>query len=40
VTWTTVFTAKTLGIDRRRIDAMESAIVEYPRIEVPFKHRA
>ena len=40
VTWTTVFTAKTLGVDRRRIDAMESAIGEYPRIEVPFKHRA
>jgi len=40
VTWTTVFTAKTLGVDRQRIDAMESAIGEYPRIEVPFKHRA
>jgi hypothetical protein len=39
-TWTTVFTAKTLGIDSQRIDAMQRAIAEHPRVEVPFKHHA
>jgi hypothetical protein len=39
-TWTTVFTAKTVGIDSQRIDAMQRAIAEHPRVEVPFKHHA
>jgi phenylpyruvate tautomerase PptA (4-oxalocrotonate tautomerase family) len=34
-TWTTVFTAETLGVDQKRIDAMKRAIAERPRIEVP-----
>jgi phenylpyruvate tautomerase PptA (4-oxalocrotonate tautomerase family) len=33
-TWTTVFTARTLGLDSARIDAMERAVAAHPRIEV------
>ncbi len=33
-TWTTVHTARQLGLDPRRVDAMERAIAERPRIEV------
>ncbi len=33
-TWTTVYTARQLGLDKRRVDAMERAIAERPRIEV------
>ena len=36
-TWTTVFTAKALGLDDRRIEAMERAIADRPRIDVPLK---
>jgi hypothetical protein len=39
-TWTTVFTAKTLGIDPLRIEAMERAIKDHPRIEVPLRQRS
>ena len=34
-TWTTVFTAKTLGLDDRRVNAMDRAIRDRPRIDVP-----
>ena len=33
-TWTTVFTAGHLGLDKRRVEAMGRAIAERPRIEV------
>ena len=33
-TWTTVFTAKQLDIDKTRIAAMERALAEHPRIDV------
>ena len=36
-TWSTVFTAKTLGVDPLRIEAMERAIKNHPRIEVRLK---
>jgi len=36
-TWTTVFTAKALGLDDRRVMAMERAIADRPRIDVPLK---
>jgi phenylpyruvate tautomerase PptA (4-oxalocrotonate tautomerase family) len=34
-TWTTVFTARTLGLDAERIARMEQAIASRPRIDVP-----
>jgi len=34
-TWTTVFTARTLGLDSSRIEAMEQALATRPRIDVP-----
>lgn len=34
-TWTTVFTARTLGLDSGRIDVMEKAVAACPRIDVP-----
>ncbi|QBR01387.1 hypothetical protein [Paraburkholderia pallida] len=34
-TWTTVFTAQTLGLDSARIAAMEKAVASRPRIDVP-----
>jgi phenylpyruvate tautomerase PptA (4-oxalocrotonate tautomerase family) len=34
-TWTTVFTANTLGLDSERIATMEQAISARPRIDVP-----
>jgi phenylpyruvate tautomerase PptA (4-oxalocrotonate tautomerase family) len=33
-TWATVFTAETLGVEQKRIEAMKRAIAERPRIEV------
>ena len=39
-TWSTVFTAKTLGLDEPRITAMERAVADHPRIEVPLRPRA
>lgn len=39
-TWTSVFTAKTLGLDHDRIDAMETAIATRPRIDVPHAIKA
>jgi phenylpyruvate tautomerase PptA (4-oxalocrotonate tautomerase family) len=33
-TWTVPFTAKILGLDKNRVQAMEKAIVENPRIEI------
>jgi phenylpyruvate tautomerase PptA (4-oxalocrotonate tautomerase family) len=39
-TWTTVFTAKTLGLGELWIKAMERAVREHPRIEVPLKQHA
>lgn len=33
-TWTTVHTARQLGLDQRRVDAMQRAIAERPRIQV------
>jgi phenylpyruvate tautomerase PptA (4-oxalocrotonate tautomerase family) len=38
-TWTTVFTARTLGLDNERIDAMEKAVAARPRIDVPYVAR-
>jgi hypothetical protein len=39
-TWTTVFTAKTLGLDEQRIKAIERAVADHPRIEVPLAPHA
>jgi hypothetical protein len=35
-TWTSVFTAQTLGLDGRRIEAMEQALAARPRIDIPY----
>jgi phenylpyruvate tautomerase PptA (4-oxalocrotonate tautomerase family) len=35
-TWTTVFTAQTLGLDSARVDAMQKALATRPRIDVPY----
>jgi phenylpyruvate tautomerase PptA (4-oxalocrotonate tautomerase family) len=32
--WTTVFTAKTLGLDERRVDRMRAVVAERPRLDV------
>jgi hypothetical protein len=39
-TWTSVFTAKTLGLDEQRIKAIERAVADHPRIEVPLAPHA
>jgi phenylpyruvate tautomerase PptA (4-oxalocrotonate tautomerase family) len=32
--WTTVFTAKTLGLDERRVERMKAVVAERPRLDV------
>jgi phenylpyruvate tautomerase PptA (4-oxalocrotonate tautomerase family) len=36
-TWTTVFTAKALGLEPGRVEATEKAVAAHPRIDVPHK---
>ena len=38
--WTTVFAAKTLGLDERRVERMKAVVAERPRLDVKIPSKA